>query len=115
VLEVVSRAKDDKLKGFIQRGNLLRACNYKFYYRRTTAGFLKNILMLINEDVKLYTTLSITIDCEGSVCTWNLKGRTTMFAISLRNEKTYVLKPLYNTLKQHYKLSLYVILRGKTS
>ncbi|MEM2828593.1 MAG: hypothetical protein QXH61_08380 [Candidatus Nezhaarchaeales archaeon] len=41
----------------------------KFYYRRTTAGFLKNILMLINEDVKLYTTLSITIDCEGSVCT----------------------------------------------
>jgi len=71
----------------------------------------------IDSDVKLYSALSITIDAEGSLCVWNQKGRvTTVFKVVLYNEKTYVVEPLYEALKQHgYRVKLNVTAKGTTT
>jgi len=67
----------------------------------------------IDNDVKLYNVLGIAIDAEGSVCTWSHKGRVAKFKVVLYNEKTYVLKPLYDALKQRgYRVHLYTTPKG---
>ncbi|MEM2213236.1 MAG: hypothetical protein QXG61_07750, partial [Candidatus Nezhaarchaeales archaeon] len=71
----------------------------------------------IDNDVKLYSALSITVDAEGSVCARNREGkRTTEFKVVLYNEKTYVVEPLYEALKQRgYRVSLYTTPKGATT
>ncbi|MEM2828491.1 MAG: hypothetical protein QXH61_07865 [Candidatus Nezhaarchaeales archaeon] len=77
----------------------------------------KHIPTPIDNDAKLYSALNITIDAEGSLCVWNQKGRvTTVFKVVLYNEKTYVVEPLYEALKQHgYRVHLYTTPKGKTT
>ncbi|MEM2532571.1 MAG: hypothetical protein QXK12_00845 [Candidatus Nezhaarchaeales archaeon] len=71
---------------------------------------------LIDSDVKLYNALSITIDAEGSVCARSREGRTTEFKVVLYNEKVYVVKPLYEALKQYgYRVKLNVTAKGTTT
>jgi len=71
---------------------------------------------LMDSDVKLYNTLSITIDAEGSVCARSREGRTTKFKVVLYNEKMYVVKPLYEALKQYgYRVKLNVTAKGTTT
>ena len=70
----------------------------------------------IDSDVKLYSALSITIDAEGSVCARSREGRTTEFKVVLYNEKTYVVEPLYEALKQYgYRVKLNVTVKGTTT
>ncbi len=67
----------------------------------------------IDSDVKLYSALSITIDCEGSLSAWNQKGRATAFKVILCNEKMYAVEPLYKALKERdYRVNLYVTPKG---
>ncbi|MEM1537531.1 MAG: hypothetical protein QXK12_03200 [Candidatus Nezhaarchaeales archaeon] len=75
----------------------------------------KRIPAPLNDDEKLYSALSITIDCEGSVYAQNPKGRrAASFAVAFYNEKAYVIEPLYETLKQRrYGVKLYTTPKGK--
>ncbi|MEM2212002.1 MAG: hypothetical protein QXQ28_01705 [Candidatus Nezhaarchaeales archaeon] len=76
----------------------------------------KLTLTPVDSDVKLYSALSVAIDAEGSVCAWKRKGRTAEFSVVLYNEKAYVLRPLYDALKQRgYRVHLYMMPKGKTT
>ncbi|MEM2533455.1 MAG: helix-turn-helix domain-containing protein [Candidatus Nezhaarchaeales archaeon] len=68
----------------------------------------------IDNNVKLYSVLSIAIDTEGSVYTCNRKGRkTAQFAVVIYNEKVYVVEALYEALKRYgYRVHLYATLKG---
>jgi len=69
----------------------------------------------IDNDVKLYNALSITIDAEGSLCARSREGRTTEFEVVLYNEKAHVVEPLYEALKQYgYRVRLHVTVKGTT-
>ncbi|MEM2828211.1 MAG: hypothetical protein QXH61_06440, partial [Candidatus Nezhaarchaeales archaeon] len=71
---------------------------------------------LIDSDVKLYNVLSITIDAEGSVYAYSHEERITDFRVVLYNEKVYVVKPLYEALKQYgYRVKLNVTAKGTTT
>ncbi|MEM2770930.1 MAG: transposase [Candidatus Nezhaarchaeales archaeon] len=67
----------------------------------------RRTLTPIDNDVKLRGAFSIAIDAEGSVYACNHKGRTTVFAVVIYNEKVYVVEALYKALKRRYKVKLY--------
>ncbi|MEM1538278.1 MAG: hypothetical protein QXQ28_06090 [Candidatus Nezhaarchaeales archaeon] len=90
----------------IRRGELLPSLDF----------LEKRIPAPIDNDEKLYNVLGIAIDAEGSVCAWSHKGRVAKFKVVLYNEKIYVLKPLYNALKQRgYRVHLYTTPKGRVT